>query len=66
MIKEPLTNLQKEILKLYSTDMAENDLNDLKTLLAKYYAKKAVKEADKIWNEKNLTNRDMDLWLNEE
>ncbi|HHT9114031.1 MAG: hypothetical protein HZA47_04600 [Planctomycetes bacterium] len=66
MIKEPLTNLQKEILKLYSTDMAENDLNDLKTLLAKYYAKKAVKEADKIWNEKKLTNRDMDLWLNEE
>ncbi len=65
MIKEPLTNLQKEILKLYSTDMAEDDLNDLKTLLAKYYAKKAVKEADKIWNGKKLSNRNMDLWLNE-
>jgi hypothetical protein len=65
MIKEPLTNLQKEILKLYSTDMAEDDLNDLKTLLAKYYSKIAVKEADEIWNEKKLSNRDMDLWLNE-
>jgi len=37
MIKEPLTNLQKEILKLYSTGMAEKD----------------------------LSNKDMDMWLNE-
>ncbi|HHT9137291.1 MAG TPA: hypothetical protein ACFYEK_08630 [Candidatus Wunengus sp. YC60] len=65
MIKEPLTNLQKEILKLYSTEMAEDDLNDLKTLLAKYYAKKAIKEADKIWDEKKISNSDMDIWLNE-
>jgi len=65
MIKEPLTNLQKEILKLYSTDMAEKDLNELKTLLAKYYAQKSIKEADKIWSEKDLSNQDMDTWLNE-
>ncbi len=65
MIKEPLTNLQKEILKLYSTGMAEKDLNELKALLAKYYAQKSIKEADKIWIEKNLSNKDMDMWLNE-
>ncbi len=65
MIKEPLTNLQKEILKLYSTDMAEKDLKELKALLAKYYAQKSIKEADKIWIEKNLSNQDMDTWLNE-
>ena len=66
MLKEPLTNLQMEILKLYSTDMAEQDLNELKTILAKHYAQKAVKGADKIWNEKNLSNQDMDKWLNDE
>jgi hypothetical protein len=54
-----------EILKLYSTNMAEQDLNELKILLAKYYAQKSIKGADKIWLEKNLSNKDMDMWLNE-
>ncbi len=45
--------------------MAEKDLKELKALLAKYYAQKSIKEADKIWIEKNLSNQDMDTWLNE-
>ncbi len=65
MINAPLTNLQKEILKIYSTDIEEQDLKDLKTILAEYFAKKSIKEADKIWTEKGLSNQDMDRWLNE-
>ena len=53
MKQAPLTNLQKEILKIYSTDIDGQDLNDLKTTLAKYFANKSIKEADKIWTEKN-------------
>ena len=59
MLQKSLTNLQLEILKLYSTDMKEDELNELKKLIAENYAKKAIKEADKIWVEENLSDTDM-------
>ncbi len=45
---EPLTNLQLEILKLYSTKLDESELNELKLLLARQYAQKAIEEVDEI------------------
>lgn len=65
MISQPLSNLQSEILKLYSTNMEEDDLNELKNLLAKHYAQKSIREADKVWSEKRLSDKVMDKWLNE-
>jgi len=65
MLKTPLTNLQMEILELYSTNLAEDELNELKTVLAKFYADKASWEADRLWDERNLTDKDMEKWLNE-
>jgi len=62
----PLTNLQLELLKLYSTNLTEQDLKDLKKILSNYYSQKTIKEADKIWEEKKLNNFIMDEWLNEE
>ena len=59
-----LSNLQREILKIYSTDMSEEELNELKNLLAQNYAKKAIHEADMLWNEKSLSDVDMEKWLN--
>jgi len=61
-----LTNLQLEIIKLYSTGMKRQELFELKDVLAAFFARKAIKEADSIWDEQNLTNSDMDAWLNEE
>ena len=54
-----------EILELYSTNLNQNELNELKTMLAKFYAAKAVQEADRLWDERNLGDRDMERWLNE-
>ena len=62
----PLSNLQLEILKLYSTDLNTTDLKELKNQLAEFYAKKSIKNANKVWKEKKLTNEDMDKWLNDE
>ena len=62
----PLSNLQLEILKLYSTDLNKTDLKELKNQLAKFYAKKSIENANRIWKEKKLTNMDMDKWLNDE
>lgn len=63
IVQKSLTNLQLEILKLYSTDMSEEELNELKKLLAENYAKKAICEADKIWSERNFSDNEMENWL---
>ena len=65
MANVPLSNLQLELLKLYSTDVEEKDLKNVKQLLAMYFSKKAVAEADKIWDEQNFSNEMMNKWLDE-
>jgi hypothetical protein len=42
MLQQSLTNLQLEVLKLYSTD---------------------IREADRIWKERNFSDSDMENWL---
>jgi hypothetical protein len=51
----PLTNLQLEILKLYSLDLTEDELLDLKNVLAQHFVDRLSKRVDKIWQEKGLT-----------
>jgi len=41
-INQNFSNIQLELLKLYSTDVKENELLDIKNYLAKYFAKKAI------------------------
>jgi len=62
----PLSNVQMELLKLYSTDIKEKDLEELKKVLADYFAHKAIKEADRIWDQKKMSEDTMEKWLNEE
>jgi virulence-associated protein VagC len=60
----PISNLQLELLKLYSTNLRGNELQELKTLLAGYFAKKAMDEADAIWEQQDLSKEEMTQWLN--
>lgn len=62
-LQTPLSNVQMELLKLYSTNLSDEDLKELKYQLAKFYAKKAMDMADKVWDEKGYTNEDMDRLL---
>ncbi|HWK07606.1 MAG TPA: hypothetical protein VNS58_28440 [Puia sp.] len=62
----PLSNIQQELLKLYSSEVSEEDLLHIKRYLAKYFAFKAIGEADQIWDQKNYTNETMNQWLNED
>lgn len=65
MQSQPLSNVQAELLKLYSTNLSTDELKELKTVLGKYFALKAAKEADKLWDNKKYSNETMDVWLNE-
>lgn len=65
-VKQPLSNVQVELLKMYSTNMTEPELKELKDLLAKFYSRKSIEYANKAWEDKKLTNDLMDKWLDEE
>jgi len=58
-----LSNLQMELLKLYSTNVQESDLMEIKKIVGRYFAQKAIKEADICWDKKNLSDDVMDQWL---
>ena len=56
--------MQFELLKLFSRNVPENDLFEIKKMVAKYFAEKAMNEADKVWDEKGYTNEFMDELAN--
>jgi lysyl-tRNA synthetase class II len=60
-----LSNVQIELLKLYSTDLEYDDLMELRKVLANYFAQKAMNGADAVWDQKNLSSDTMETWLNE-
>lgn len=61
----PLSNLQLELLKLYSTDISDNDLLEIKRYLAKFFMKKAIAAADQTWDEKGYSDELMEEWIKE-
>lgn len=66
VLDKPLSNLQIELLRLYSQNVSEEDLIAIKRLLAKYFADRASDEMDKLWEEQGWTNETMDKWLSDE
>lgn len=60
-----LTNMQKELVKLFNYDLNENQLNDIKNLLSGYFAGKATDEMDKFWEENDLSDEVMEQWSKE-
>ncbi len=66
ILDKPLTNLQLELLKLYSMELSEEQLKDVQRLLANYFAKQASDEMDRLWDERGWNEETMEAWLAEE
>lgn len=60
-----LNATQLEILKLFSTNQSEEELQDIKSLLLTYLSDKVVREADKVADAKNYTQETYEKWKNE-
>lgn len=63
---QPINSLnahQLEILKLFSRELEEKDLIEIKKLIVKYLASKITTMADEIWDKNNWTNDDMEKLL---
>ena len=60
-----LTNVQIELLKMFQFNLPEKQLVEIKNMLAKYFAKTATDEMDKLWEENNWNNDVMKEWAGE-
>jgi len=54
-VHPPLSNVQAELLKLFSAEIPDNHLLELKKVIAKFLLDKARDRADTIWDEKGYT-----------
>jgi len=63
IVNQKMSNLQLELLELYSESVSEEELKDIKYLLSLYYAQKAIAAADEIWESQRLSNRVMSQWM---
>ena len=63
LLDKPLSNLQLEILKIYNFDLKEEQLLEIKNLLAKYFAEKASDTMDELWKKNNWSEQIMNDWL---
>ena len=59
----PLTNLQLELLKLFSLELPEEDLIQIQRLIAGYFADKASDEMDRLWEGKGWNDETMEGWV---
>jgi hypothetical protein len=48
-IQPPLSNIQAELLKLFSADIPDKHLFELKNMIARFLLDKARDKADTIW-----------------
>lgn len=60
-----LTNLQLELLQTFKYDLSEQQLIEIRELLANYFADKATEEMDRLWDEKGWDEKTMEEWSNE-
>jgi hypothetical protein len=64
-IIEKLSNLQFELLKIYSSDVPEEDIISIKNLLATYFLEKAQKEIKLYCLENQITSQTLNNWSSE-
>ncbi len=64
-IKLPFSNIQTELLKLYSHQISDYDLIQIKEMIGQYFAKRLSGLADETWEKNGWTNDEMDNILNE-
>ncbi len=65
LVKQPLTSLQLELLKIFSRDIEESDLLEIKKFLVHYFAAKAMDLADKVWEQNNWNEKNEMQFLKE-
>jgi hypothetical protein len=59
------SNLQKELLKLYAVNVADEDLLQIRLMIGNYFANKATNAVEDFLAEKNISTSEYNNWQNE-
>jgi hypothetical protein len=63
-VHPPLSNIQAELLKLFSSDIPDKHLAELKNVIARFLLDKARDKADAAWDEKGYSDEKLRQMLN--
>lgn len=63
LFKKPLNKSQIEILKLVGKGFNDGDLNELRTILAKYLVTKIRNGANEVWDNKGYTKETFETFI---
>ncbi|MCB0530794.1 MAG: hypothetical protein H6574_10920 [Lewinellaceae bacterium] len=58
-VAPPLTNVQLELLKLFAIGVSDEEVLEIRRILARYFMEKAVTGATEIWKEKGYTTEQL-------
>jgi len=65
-VHPPLSNIQAELLKVFSADIPDKHLAELKNIIARFLLDKARDKADAAWDQKGYTDEKLQQMLNKE
>jgi hypothetical protein len=60
-----LTNLQLELLKVFSFDISDNQLIEIKSMLTQYFAQKVTNDLDVLFEQKGWGIEKIEEWSEE-
>ncbi len=60
--QKKLSNLQIELLKLFTFDLSDEQLLEIKNLISEYFARKATDRMDELWEDRGWTAETMKEW----
>ncbi len=63
---QPLSNIQMELLKLYSTGISDENLIAIKTIISQFLFEKSISEADSVFEQKKYNSETINKWLNKD
>lgn len=52
------------MLKLFSSNITEEDLNELRKVIVTFLAKKLMDKGDRVWEQEGWTENTMNMFLN--
>jgi len=63
--QKSLSNMQLELLKIFSVELSNEQMNEIKILLMNYFAKRVTKDFDDMFDENNWGSEKIEEWSKE-
>lgn len=64
-LQTPFSRAQLDLLKIFGRIKSDEELNEIKKLIGRHCANKAIAEANRLWDERGYTQQTVDDWMKE-